>query len=177
MKFRLWLTVGIVILTGLSSDAAEIYRWTDANGILHFGNRPPADARDLQTVFKEIPSETSTGPQAADDQEQTAEAMIQEFEAERRREEEQARKASADTRRPLPTRTEMIAREKDRLEKKISQLEQAPLEQFGSQRNKRAQIGFYEYRLQALLNDPEGYFKNPVQFEGNVPTPDKKASD
>jgi hypothetical protein len=43
-----------------------------------------------------------------------------------------------------------------------------PLDYFGSERNKRARIGYYRYRLEALNTDPDKYFSNPVPFEGNV---------
>ena len=61
-----------------------------------------------------------------------------------------------------------IAAEKEKLENKISELEEQPLEYFGSQRNKLVRIGFYRYRLEALLQDPDKYFKNPENFEGNI---------
>ncbi len=178
MQSRWWLTFVFVALCSLPAAGADIYRWSDDKGTVHFGNRPPADARDIRVVFKEIPSEAPAGPPAMEDQGQSAEAVIQEFEEERRRGEERMRKQSEDVNRTAPpTREDVIAREKERLEKKIVELEQMPLEQFGSQRNKRVQIGFYEYRLQDLMKDPEAYFKNPVSFEGNVPSPEKRSSD
>jgi len=75
-----------------------------------------------------------------------------------------------------PTSADIITLEKERLEKKILELEQKPLEFFGSQQNKRVRIGYYEYRLQTLMADPDSYFKNPEPFEGNVPVPDKVPS-
>ena len=178
MQSRGWLILVFFALFGLTAAGADIYRWSDDKGAVHFGNRPPADAREIRVVFKEIPAESPAGPQAMEDQGQSAEAVIQEYEEERRREQERAGKASADVNRTAPpTREDVIAREKERLEKKIIELEQMPLEQFGSQRNKRVQIGFYEYRLQDLMRDPEAYFKNPVSFEGNIPAPEKRSSD
>jgi peptidoglycan hydrolase CwlO-like protein len=67
---------------------------------------------------------------------------------------------------------EEITAEKERLETKIADLESRPLDYFGSQKNKRAQIGFYKYRLELLLQDPDKYFSEPEKFEGNI-----KASD
>lgn len=178
MRSRWWLILLFFALFGLPPAGADVYRWRDDTGAVHFGNRPPADARDIRVVFKEIPSETQAGPQSDEDQGRSAEAVIQEFEEERRREEERAKKPSDEVNRNAPpTREDIIAREKERLEKKIIELENMPLEQFGSARNKRVQIGFYEYRLQDLMSDPEAYFKNPVSFEGNIPSPGKKASD
>ena len=47
------------------------------------------------------------------------------------------------------------------------------MEYFGSPTEQGVRIGYYEYRLQALMADPDNYFKNPEPFEGNVPVPDK----
>jgi len=63
---------------------------------------------------------------------------------------------------------ERIAAEKERLEAKIAELEEEPLEYFGSQKNKRTRIGFYKYRLETLEQDPDKYFSQPEKFEGNV---------
>ena len=67
---------------------------------------------------------------------------------------------------------ERIAVEKERLEAKIVELEEKPLDYFGSQKNKRTRIGFYKYRLETLEQDPEKYFSEPEKYEGNI-----KASD
>ncbi len=61
-----------------------------------------------------------------------------------------------------------IAAEKERLEAKITELEEKPLEYFGSQKNKRTRIGFYKYRLETLEQDPDKYFSKPEKFEGNI---------
>ena len=90
-----------------------------------------------------------------------------------KREVEEARKAKeAEENRP-PTQAEKIATERERLERIISDLEKQPLQYFGSQKNKRVRIGYYRYRLEALQQDPDKYFKNPENFEGNVKENDK----
>ena len=61
-----------------------------------------------------------------------------------------------------------IETEKQRLEAKIAELEEKPLEYFGSQKNKCTRIGYYKYRLETLLQDPDKYFSEPEQFEGNI---------
>ncbi len=63
---------------------------------------------------------------------------------------------------------ERIAAEKERLEATIADLEEKPLEYFGSQKNKRTRIGFYKYRLETLEQDPDKYFSEPEKFEGNI---------
>ena len=63
---------------------------------------------------------------------------------------------------------ERIEAEKERLEATIADLEEQPLENFGSQKNKRTRIGFYKYRLEILEQDPDKYFSEPEKFEGNI---------
>ena len=63
---------------------------------------------------------------------------------------------------------ERIEAEKERLENKIAELEEQPLEYFGSQKNKRTRIGFYKYRLETLEQDPEKYFADPEEYQGNI---------
>jgi len=65
-----------------------------------------------------------------------------------------------------------IVAEKERLEDKISELEAKPLEYFGSQKNKRTRIGFYKYRLETLEQDPEKYFSEPEEYQGNLKAAD-----
>ena len=67
---------------------------------------------------------------------------------------------------------ERIEAEKDMLENKIADLEEKPLDYFGSQKNKRTRVGFYKYRLELLLKDPEKYFAEPEEYQGNVKTPE-----
>ncbi|MCU0564836.1 MAG: hypothetical protein MUE48_13045 [Desulfobacterales bacterium] len=90
-----------------------------------------------------------------------------------RREAEARKDADSIKKNATPNQAELVAREKVKLEKKIEELEKGPLDQFGSQRNKRVRIGYYQYRLETLLANPDEYFKNPEPFEGNIPTPAK----
>jgi len=65
-----------------------------------------------------------------------------------------------------------IAAEKEMLEHKIAELEEKPVEYFGSPKNKRTRVGFYKYRLEMLLEDPDKYFSEPEEYEGNIKTPE-----
>jgi hypothetical protein len=56
-------------------------------------------------------------------------------------------------------REAIIRSEKKRLMQAITDLEEASLSKFGSQKNKRRQVGYYKYRLEALMNSPETYFE------------------
>ena len=53
---------------------------------------------------------------------------------------------------------ELIRSEKNRLLKAITDLKRAPVTKFGSNENKRRQIGYYQYRLEELSTSPETYF-------------------
>jgi ATPase subunit of ABC transporter with duplicated ATPase domains len=171
MKFLNILIISVLTFFCVSTLAAEIYIWTDEKGVKHYSDHPPENAEnyDVQTE-----SQTSQHDEAADKKRTEAEQeQVQEFikEAdenyEQQQREEKLKAAEAEKNRP-PTQEEKIAAEQERLEMKISELEEQPLEYFGSQRNKIARIGFYRYRLEALMEDPDKYFKNPENFEGNV---------
>ena len=58
-------------------------------------------------------------------------------------------------------RQHQINREKKRLTLAIQDLQEAPLEKFGSQKNKQRQVGYYKYRLEKLLSDPDEYIQYP----------------
>ncbi|MFZ0242868.1 MAG: DUF4124 domain-containing protein [Desulfobacterales bacterium] len=58
-------------------------------------------------------------------------------------------------------RQQIIDREKKRLALAVQDLDAAPLDKFGSQKNKRRQVGYFKYRLEKLLSDPDGYFAYP----------------
>jgi hypothetical protein len=60
MKLRILIAAICFILPGLSYLSADIFRWTDKEGTVHFGNSVPPDAQDVKVVSKEI----SSGPAA-----------------------------------------------------------------------------------------------------------------
>jgi hypothetical protein len=168
MKIRLIVALVFFLLPGLSYLSADVYRWTDAQGITHFGNRPPSDGKGIKLLYKETDPGPSSPQAAEDDRRGEIEKLLQELEQERLRALEEQRNQAETVRRAPPTQTEIVARERERLEKKIQELEQQPLDHFGSQKNKRVRIGYYEYRLQNLNSDPADYFNNPEKFEGNL---------
>jgi hypothetical protein len=176
MKLKILAAALFFILPGLSFISADVYKWTDENGGTHFGNRPPSDGRNVKILFKEIPSDSGAGQTNSGTPSDT-EAIIKELDSEQQREQQEARRQEEEARQEKPlSREEIINHERQRLEKKIADLEAAPLSDFGSQKNKRVRIGFYQYRLETLLSDPDAYFSNPETFEGNVKKPEKKSS-
>jgi Skp family chaperone for outer membrane proteins len=163
----LFFLIGILLWVPASN--ADIYSWTDENGVKHFGNQPPENAANVKMVFKEVPHDEAADQQRTEAQNRELTELIRDLEEEEQREAAEERKKSAETERNRePTQQERAAAERERLEAKIAELVERPLEYFGSERNKRARIGYYRYRLEALNTDPDKYFKNPVPFEGNV---------
>jgi hypothetical protein len=173
MKSRLIAALIFFVIPGLSFISADVYRWTDGTGTVSYGNQPPADARDLKLMFKEYATPQGAGTASPDDARSDGETIIEEPEEEGSSEEEAPRKAESFTPNAPLSRQEEIAQEKEKLETKITELQALPLEYFGSQKNKRVRISYYQNRLDALRTNPEDYFANPVRFEGNIKTPEK----
>jgi ATPase subunit of ABC transporter with duplicated ATPase domains len=171
MKFFNILIISVLTFFCVSILNAEIYFWTDKKGVKHYSDHPPENIENYEVQTE---SQTNQQDEEADKKRTEAEQeQIQDFikEAdenyEKQQKEEKLKAEEAKKNRP-PTREEKIAAEKEKLENKIAELEEQPLEYFGSQRNKIARIGYYRYRLEALLEDPDKYFKNPESFEGNI---------
>jgi ATPase subunit of ABC transporter with duplicated ATPase domains len=175
MKLLNILIVFVLIYFCVSTLNADVYIWTDEKGVKHYSDHPPENGKDYE-IQKEAPS--SQHDEEADNQGNAAQQEhIQDFiksadeNYEKQQQAERLQAKQAEINQP-PTQEEKIAAEKEKLENKISELEAQPLEYFGSQKNKIARIGFYRYRLEALLEDPDKYFKNPESFEGNIKEPE-----
>jgi hypothetical protein len=160
MKQVISLLCLVGILLWVPALNADIYSWTDEKGVKHFGNQPPDDAADLKVVFKEKPYDAAADQQRIDIEQREWNQLIKDLE-------EQEQQQAADEKR----RAAEAARTRNRLEAKIAELEEKPLDYFGSQKNKRVRIGYYRYRLETLLQDPDKYFNQPTTFEGNVKVP------
>ncbi len=163
----------IIILMGIllwvPASNADIYTWTDENGVKHFGNQPPDNAANARVVFKEEPHNAAADRQRTNMQNKELTELIRDLEEEEERQAAEARKRAAEAERNrVPTKEERVADEKRRLEEKIAELEEKPLDYFGSFKNKRVRLGYYRYRLETLMSNPDKYFNKPSQFEGNV---------
>lgn len=169
----IWMLVLFAII-GISAASADIYTWTDANGIRHYSDRPPENVNDAVVVFPEYPYDEMADQKQFEMEQEEWNTLIDDIEAEDRNDREAERKraeAEEAQKERAPTQQEIVDAEQQRLEQKIAELESQPLEFFGSQKNKRVRIGYYRYRLEALLQNPDEYFKNPEAFEGNVKNP------
>ena len=175
MKFLSTLILLVLTLIFMSTANAKIYIWTDENGVKHFSDHLPEGIENYE--IQEEPQSNRRDPSAdqkrREKDQKELQGLIRELDEnyERSQQEKKLKAEEAEKNRP-PTQEEKIAAEREKLEQKISDLEEQPLEYFGSQKNKRARIGYYRYRLEALLADPDEYFKNPESFEGNVKEPE-----
>jgi hypothetical protein len=170
-SLRLLLILALVFFA-FSIVCAQVYTWTDEKGVRHFGDAPPENAENVKAVFPEYQFDESADKKRTEQEQQQLESLIKEVEAEDAESQaEERRRAEEAKQNQEPTQQELIEVEKRRLEERIAYLEEQPLEFFGSQKNKTVRIGYYRYRLQALLQDPDKYFSQPASFEGNVKTP------
>ncbi|MDJ0816502.1 MAG: DUF4124 domain-containing protein [Desulfobacterales bacterium] len=168
----------VCIAFGITAVDADVYTWVDENGVRHYSDSPPDEAEDAKVVFPEYKFDEAAEEARNQEEQEQINSLIEEIEAEDAREqaEEKERAKQAELNRE-PTREELIAAEKERLEKKIAFLEEQPLEYFGSQRNKIVRIGYYHYQIQELMENPDKYFNQPASFEGNVKYPPSDAED
>lgn len=163
------LTFALTAL-GIPSTIAEVYTWTDEDGIKHFSDQPPQDPKDrVKPAFRSYEYNEAADRQRTETDSEELQKVIKNIDEdyEKAQQEEKRRQEEAEANRP-PTMQERVAAERERLNKKIAELEAQPLEFFGSQRNKIRALGYYNYRLEDLAKDPEKYFSEPTNFEGNV---------
>lgn len=162
----------MLINLGVSVVNADVYTWVDENGVRHYSDSPPEDKDDAKVMFPEYQYDESADKNRNQQDEQQLKSLIQEIEADNAKDQEAADKKKQEAQQNQePSREELIAAERERLEKKIIFLEEQPLEYFGSQRNKIVRIGYYHYQIEDLMQDPDKYFDQPAAFEGNVKYP------
>ena len=174
---KIYITAIVLAFTltvlGAANSKAEIYTWTDENGIKHFSDGPPAEARGAKPAFQEYKYDEAADRQRTESDQKEIQKAVKdinqeyaEAEQKKKRQEEEAEENKP------PTMEEKIEDERTKLNLKIAELESLPLEHFGSQQNKIRSIGYYKYRLEDLEKDPEKYFKlPPPRFEGNIQEP------
>jgi len=172
MKRLLSLIFFIGILVWVPASYADVYSWTDENGVKNFGNEAPENAANVKLIFKEKPYDAAADQQRTETDNKEVTELIRELEEdEERQAAEDRRKAAEAERNRKPTQQERVEEERKRLEATIADLEEKPLDFFGSFKNKRVRLGYYRYRLETLMRDPDQYFSQPSSFEGNVKNP------
>jgi hypothetical protein len=173
----IFLALSFALFGGLALKA-EVYTWTDEDGIKHFSDRPPENPEDrIKPLFPAYEyDEAADKKRTASDKKQLQKIVKSiDKDYDKKEREEKRQQEEAEKNRP-PTLEEKVAAERDKLQQTITDLEGKPLEYFGSQRNKILTIGHYRYRLEDLARDPERYFREgPPVFEGNVKVPQDDA--
>ena len=172
VHWRIFSFWAILALTGLFCSPqldAEIYQWIDENGVKHYSNSPPADADNVKIVFGEYRHDEAAHQERLKADQKKIDALTEKI----KKGDQQAivkeqKKLEAAKQKQPPSQEEHIESEKRRLQRKIIELEDRPLDYFGSQKNKRTTIGYYKYRLEMLMQDPDKYFSEPEKYEGNV---------
>ena len=168
------LTFALTVF-GVAAPNAEVYSWTDENGVKHFSDRRPADAKGAKPAFAEYEYDEATDKKRNKTDSQELEKVVKTIDAEHEKTEQKKRQQQKEAEENRqPTMEKKVEVERRKLNLKIAELEAQPLEFFGSQRNKIKTIGYYNYRLEDLAKDPEKYFNTPTRFEGNVKIPEEK---
>jgi len=146
----------VLIFAGLTASGvqAEIYSWTDENGVKHYSHTPPGD----RSIPLKTAPEVQPGPAAVQTHEKINAEDIGTILEELDSEDQASSPQPVKTPKPL-SRRERIQQEKKKLEDKIAWLEQLPPGAYTNTRSKQAIIGRYQYRLEQLLSDPDAYFK------------------
>jgi hypothetical protein len=158
---------------GIPNSFAEVYTWTDEDGIKHFSDQPPQDPKDrVKPAFPSYKYNEAADRQQNETDSKELQKIVESIDETYEKEQQEAkqRQAEEEANRP-PTMEERVAAEREKLNQKIAELEAKPLEFFGSQRNKIRMLGYFNYRLEDLARDPEKYFGEPTRFEGNVQLP------
>jgi hypothetical protein len=142
--------MGFLIASGLH---AEIYSWTDGDGVKHYSHMPPTD-RSLQiNTAPEIPDNPGDIRQTEITYKENVESVLEQLD-----EENEPSGAAESQRPPELSRQQRIQNEKKRLEENLAYLESLPADAFANSRSRGVIIGKYRYRLQQLMSNPDNYF-------------------
>ena len=146
----------LFIFMGLTASGlqAEIYSWTDENGVKHYSHTPPTDRSVSVKALDEIQPNPAAEQKIEKINEENIDTIIEALD----KEEQTSTGQPARSAKPL-SRQERIQKEKEKLEEKIAWLEQLPPQAYANMRSKQAIIGRYRYRIQQLIANPDAYFE------------------
>ena len=157
--FILVFAAAIVLLFGHALQTeANIYSWTDSNGVKHFSNSPPPSDKNASV---EVQQEIAYDREADEERWELDKKEWEQLKQNLENSEQQIikeRYSGQDTQDSKIT-AERISYEKFRLENEIRRLEKMPATSFDYDMNgKRAAIAYCKSRLKELESNPKGYF-------------------
>ena len=147
-----------LVLAPSAQLTADIYSWTDSDGVKHYSNVPPPPVVGTAiNVRQEIAYDRDADEERWELDQKDWEAITQDLsEVEEQRIQENYGDESDEDSKSL---NEKIEQEKFRLELEINRLESLPANSFERGLDgKRASIAFYEARLLELKSNPQRYF-------------------
>ena len=150
----------VLLFMQASQLEANIYSWTDRNGVKHFSNVPPPDMNAAIDVHREIAYDRDADEARWDLDKKDWDALKKELE---KAEKQKIREKYSDgIKEDAGILAEYIKLEKFRLELEITRLEKMPASSFANNLDgKRTAIAFFRTRLKELEDDPQRYFMAP----------------
>lgn len=141
---------------------ANIYSWTDSDGVKHFSNvPPPPDNNSIVNVKRAYEYDKEADEQRWKLEKEEWDSLEQKLK-EMEQQEAAANEAAAKKRVAAKSLDEKAELEKHKLQSEIERLERTPARSFPEQLNgKRAALSYYRARLKTLEDDPEVYFYKP----------------
>ena len=189
MRYPGTIVIFLAIFLCVPLLQAQVYTWTDEKGVKHYSNVAPSEAADEIQQDKEIPVDTSSQQEqkAAPQKNDTGKSVETETEEKPKpgqkaaegtadiglnlgslpsgqgelvaREKKIVKQLQLELEKDESRRQEFIDREKKRLTQTLELIRRKPLSFFGSSKNKTRQVGYVQYRLDALVNSPDTYFQ------------------
>ena len=153
MKSTAILMVLLFAFLSASGVQAEIYSWTDENGVKHYSHTPPPDGTAQIKTTPEISARPAAAQADRKIDEENIDAVLDELD----KEDKAAAPRPGKSKQKL-SRQERIQEEQKKLEEKLAYLESLPGDAFANSRSRGVIIGQYEYRLQQLMSDPDSYY-------------------
>jgi hypothetical protein len=153
---RLMFIFAVILLGVWSMEVrAEIYSWTDQNGIKHFSNMAPEGIADPNIEYREYHYDPSTDRQKMLLKSTEWELLVRRLDEEHRRDLAEIRQ---DPEWQQASLDKKFTEEQDRLTDLLAEVEEQPVRDFFSYDHKRATVAYYRHLQTLLVESPEAYF-------------------
>ena len=155
--FAMAMAIVLILMTA-SQLEANVYSWTDSNGVKHFSNSPPpSDKNSSIDVHQEIDYDREADEERWELDKKEWENLKQNLEQSEQKVIQE--RYSGQNTQDSQGMAKKIENEKYRLELEINRLEKMPATSFSYDMDgKRAAIAFYKSRLKELETNPGRYF-------------------